>query len=109
MEELFDKIGIRMEMWLVSLFSATLFTLYRIYEPEKMPAVRKVVSIIIMGLISALLVPGLVVNYFSIENPFTAAAITGITVYSFEQVVILSKKKLLKGISNKTDTEDGNN
>lgn len=96
-----------MEMWLVSLFSATLFTLYRIYEPINPPAKRKIISMIIMCAISALLVPGLVVHYFNIENAFTAGATTGLTVYSFEQVVSLAKKKLLKGIDNKTDS--GNN
>lgn len=103
MEELLRRMGVSSEMWMVSLFSATLFTIYRIYENETPPSFRKRVSMIIMGLVSALLVPGLVINLFRIENVFTAGAITGVVVYSFEQVVQLAKNKVLNKLKDKDD------
>lgn len=106
MKEILDRIGVQGEMWIVSFFSATLFALYRVYETELMPSRRKVISTVIMGLISALLVPGLVVHIFNITNVFTAAAVTGVTVYSFEQVVSIARSIVLKQLKNK---DDGNN
>lgn len=108
MEEIFRSIGVKVEMWIVSFFSAALFTLYRIYEPENAPTTRKVISMVIMGLISALLVPGLVIHIFKIENVFTAGAVTGITVYGFEQVIALAKGMVLRKLSNEGKDETDN-
>ena len=104
MEELFKRFGVPPEMWIVSFFSATLFTLYRIYETEVAPSKRKVISMLIMGLVSALIVPGVVIHWLGVTNPSIAAMITGAVVYSFEQVMHAVRGKLLK----KIDSEDGN-
>jgi hypothetical protein len=101
MEEVIRNLGVRVEMMVVSFFSATLFTLYRIYETETPPSYRKRISMIIMGLVSALLVPGLVIHFFKIENVFTAGAITGVVVYSFEQVIQIAKNVVIKKINDK--------
>ncbi len=98
MEEILRNIGVRVETWFISLFASILFILYRIFEPDQPPATRRVISIIIMGLISALLVPGLVVHWFNITNAFVAATVTGITVYGFEQVVSALRKMLINKI-----------
>lgn len=106
MEEIFRAFGVKAEMWIVSCFSAVLFTIYRIYETETPVSVRKRVSMVIMGLVSALLVPGLVIHWFKIENVFTAGAITGVVVYSFEQVIQFAKSAVLKKL---TDKDNGTN
>lgn len=106
MEELFRKLGVSIESWVVSFLASTLFTLYRIYEAEVPPSYRKRISIFIMGLVSALLVPGLIVHWFQIENPFVSATVTGVTVYSFEQVIQAARTTLLKKVNDKSD---GNN
>lgn len=103
MKEVFERLGIDAEMWIVSFWSATLFAIYRIYEPETMPTRRKIVSTILMGAISALLVPGLVIHFFNIENVFVAGAVTGITVYGFEQIVTIARSMVLNKIKNKDD------
>lgn len=100
MEELFRRLGVPIEMWIVSFFSSTLFALYRIYETEVTPSRRKRISILIMGLVSALLVPGLIIHWFQIENPSVAAAVTGVVVYSFEQVIHAARSIVLKKINN---------
>jgi len=110
MEELLKQIGIRLEelgvraeTWIISLFAAILFVLYRIYEPETPPTRRRIVSIVIMGFISALLVPGLIVHWFNIGNPFVAASITGITVFGFESIVAVLKKRLVNKLDDDGD------
>lgn len=103
MEELFRKFGVPPIMWIVSCFSASLFTLYRIYETDVAPSKRKIISMLVMGLVSALLVPGLVVHWLNIENPSVAAVITGGVVYSFEQVIHAFRQIILKKINDKGD------
>lgn len=103
MKEILERLGVQAEMWTVSFFSAFLFGMYRIFEPEEMPTRRKIISTILMGLISALLVPGLVIHVFNITNVFIAAAVTGITVYSFEQVVAMARSMILKKLKDKED------
>jgi len=105
MEDFFRKFGVPSMMWIVSLFSATLFTLYRIYETDVAPSKRKIISMLIMGLVSALLVPGLVVHWLKIENPSVAGVVTGGVVYSFEQIITALRAIILKKI---TDKSDGN-
>jgi hypothetical protein len=104
MEELFKRLGVPPEMWIVSFFSSTLFTLYRIYETEVSPSKRKVISMLIMGLVSALIVPGIVLHWLGVTNPSIAGLITGTVVYSFEQVMHAFRGKLLKKIND----DDGN-
>ena len=55
------------------------------------------------GFISALLVPGLIVHWFNIGNPFVAASITGITVFGFESIVAVLKKRLVNKLDNDGD------
>lgn len=103
MEEILRNIGMKVETWFISLFAAMLFALYRIFEPAEPPTRRRVVSVVIMALISALLVPGLVVHWFNITNAFAAATVTGITVYGFEQVVTGLRKILINKIDKHGD------
>lgn len=103
MEELFKRFGVPAEMWIISFCSASLITLFRIYETEVPPSKRRVISMVIMGLVSALVVPGIVIQVFNIQNPSVSAVITGGVVYSFEQVMHVIRAKIVKKID-----DDGN-
>lgn len=107
MEELFKNIGVTIQTWVISLIAAMLFGLYRIFEPVEPLTTRRVITVMIMVFIAGLLVPGLIVNWFNITDPFMAAGITGITVVGFEQVIALSKRVVLRNID-KTVDENGN-
>lgn len=103
MEELFKNFGVRIETWVFSLIAAILFGLYRIFEPEEPLNRRRIITVIIMVFIAGLLVPGLIVNWFNITDPFMAAGITGITVVGFEQIIALSKRVVLSKIDKNND------
>jgi len=103
MEEFFKRFGVPIEMWTISFFAASLITLFRIYETEVPPSRRRIISMVIMGLVSALVVPGVVIQVFNIQNPSVAAVITGGVVYSFEQVMQVIRAKIVKKID-----DDGN-
>lgn len=104
MEELLKRLGLTIEGWIISFFAASLFAIYRIYEQEEPTSKRKRIRIIIMALTSALLVPGLVVYWLKVENAFLSGAITGLSVYCFELIMDIAKKK----VANKLNNTDGN-
>lgn len=111
MEELLKRItgmGVSIESWLLSFVVASLMALFRIFESDVAPTARKQKAIIIMGLTSCLLVPGLVVYWMKIDNAFVAALITGLTVYTFEQALHLAKDRFLGKFKKgeKNDTND---
>lgn len=103
MEEIFKRLGISIEEGLLSLCVTAAISIYRIFEPETPLSRRKVVLIITIGFICCLLVPGLVVYWMGVRNPFISAAITGIFAYSFEQVIHVLRDKLVSKVKNKTD------
>jgi len=105
MEELLKKLGLTPEGWIISFFAAILFAIYRIYEQDEPTSQRKRVRIIIMALTSALLVPGLVVYWLGVQNAFLSGAITGLSVYCFELIINLAKKKVTEKLNK---SEDGN-
>lgn len=107
MEELLKQIGIRLEelgvraeTWIISLFAAILFVLYRIYEPETPPTRRVVITIIIRGMISGLLVPGLLATWLGVDNPYVVGLTTGMTIYAFEKVIAVLQRKLIGKLEN---------
>lgn len=104
MEEILKALGVKVETWIISAFAAILFGLYRIFEPEEPLTTRRIITVVIMVAIAGLLVPGLIVNWFNITDPFMAAGITGITVIAFEQVIALAKRKVLNRVE-----KDGDN
>lgn len=110
MEDILKKIvgmGVSVESWILSFAVANLIALYRIFESDIQPTRRKMSAIVIMGLISCLLVPGLVVYWMEIDNAFIAALVTGLTVYSFEQVLQAARERFIKNIKkHKDDTND---
>lgn len=104
MKEIFERLGVSIEMWIISFFTACLIGIYRIYEQEEPTSRRKRIRIIIMSISSALLVPGLVVYWMHVENAFFSGAITGLVVYCFELIIDIAKNKLVKKLK---DTENG--
>ncbi|MCE6987500.1 hypothetical protein [Dyadobacter sp. CY323] len=105
MEEILKRLGVPIENWIVSIFAAVLIVFYRVYEPDEPLSKRKTIRVVIMGLSSALLVPGLVVYWAKVQNPFLAAVITGLSVYCFEPIMEKAKSKLMT----KIDKTDGSN
>jgi membrane protein CcdC involved in cytochrome C biogenesis len=103
MEEIFKRLGVTIEGWIISIFAAALIVIYRIYEQDEPTSRRKRVRIVIMGLTSALLVPGLVVYWAGVQNAFLSGAITGISVYCFELLIDLAKKKVTSTLRDKTN------
>ncbi|WP_031526998.1 hypothetical protein [Dyadobacter crusticola] len=103
MEEILKRLGVPIENWIVSIFAAVLIVFYKVYEPEEALGRRKTIRIVITGLTSALLVPGLVVYWAKVENPFLAAVFTALAVYCFELIMGGAKKY----VSNKIDKSDG--
>ena len=105
MEEILKRLGVPLESWIISMFAAVLIVIYRVFEPEEPISKRKTIRIVIMGLTSALLVPGLVVYWMKVENAFLAAVITGLSVYGFEPILEKCKTYLIT----KIDKENGSN
>lgn len=101
MEEVFLRLGVKIEMWAVSTTVALLFIIYMILEIEPPPSVRKTMQIIAGGLISTILVPGIAVDMLNIESKFYTGALTGLVVYSFPKVVSLLQGMMLSKINDK--------
>lgn len=101
-----EELGVRAETLIISLFAAILFVLYRIYEPETPPTRRVVITIIIRGMISGLLVPGLLATWLGVDNPYVVGLTTGMTIYAFEKVIAVLQRKLIGKLEN--IQEDGN-
>ncbi|WP_342086104.1 hypothetical protein [Dyadobacter sp. OTU695] len=102
-EELFRRLGVPPEHWIVSMLAGMLLTIYRIFEPEQPVTRRKTVRILISGVVSILLVPGIAVFYFNIQNPFFSAALTGLTSYCFEPILKIGQEKFIKRVSNENN------
>ena len=103
MEEILKRLGVPIENWIVSIFAALLMVFYKLYESDESLSRRKTIRIVITGLTSMLLVPGLVVYWAKVENPFLSAVFTLLSVYCFD--LIMEKAK--KYVKTKIDQADG--
>jgi len=102
MEEILKRLGVPLKSWIISVFAACVIAIYRIFEPEEPISKRKMIRIVIMCFCSALLVPGLVVYWMKVENPFLSGVTTGLTVYCFEPLLELGKRKLINKVKGDT-------
>jgi len=103
MEELLRNLGVKAENMLMSFFAATIFVIIRIYEPEVPLSRRKVIYVITSGAATALLVPGLVVYWFKVDNAFMAGFATAVVVLSFEFIVQIIREKVIRKLKDKDD------
>ncbi|MDQ6482238.1 hypothetical protein [Dyadobacter sp. LHD-138] len=103
MEEILRNLGVKVESWIISFMAASIFIVMKIYEPEIPPTKRKVIYIILSGIATALLVPGLIVYWFGIDNPFAAGFATAVVVMTFELIAQAIKDRVIKKIKDEKD------
>jgi hypothetical protein len=101
MEELLREFGVKAGSWILALFTAIIFFVIRIYEPEQPPSRRKIIYLVSASLGTALLVPGLIVYWFGVDNPFLASFATASVVLSFESVTKIIRDKIIDKLKTK--------
>jgi ABC-type amino acid transport system permease subunit len=101
MEELLREFGVKAGSWILALFTAIIFFVIRIYEPEQPPSRRKIIYLVSASLGTALLVPGLIVYWFGVDNPFLASFATASVVLSFESVTKIIRDKVIDKLKSK--------
>jgi hypothetical protein len=101
LEEFLRSLQIKTENWILSMFVTTIITVYRIAKPDELVTWKKVIRIVTSGLACTVVIPGLLRYQFQNEDPFVAAALSGLIAYCFEPLLEIISKYLLKTASSK--------
>lgn len=106
LEEFLKSLQIKTENWILSMFVTTIITVYRIAKPDELVTWKKVIRIVSSGLACTVVIPGLLRYQFQNDDPFVAAALSGLIAYCFEPLLEIASKIVVNTASTKLPKND---